>query len=250
MKSFKHSGQSGDIIYSLPAIASFNEKSNLYLQLNVKANLYEGAKNPLGNVFLNDNMFNFIAPLIEKQDYIEKIDIYKNQKIDIDLDQFRTVPINPAMGALTKRYFYFVNNFYDLSSPWLKVYESEESLKDKILVCRSERYRNEKLNYSYLQIYKNVVFCGIDDEWADFKRRVPNAERIIAKDAYQLAVYINSCKFFIGNQSFPFSIAEGLKKERLLETCTFAPNVIPMGGKCNEFVNQKSLENYVREYNK
>ena len=34
-----------------------------------------------------------------------------------------------------------------------------------------------------------------------------------------MAELINSCKFFIGNLGFAFSIAEGLKKPRLLEAC-------------------------------
>jgi hypothetical protein len=248
MKKFKHSGQSGDIIFSLAAIKSFNEESELYLNLNVKANLYQGAKNPLGDVYLNEKMFYFMKPLIDVQDYISDVKIFSGQKIDVDLDEFRTQPLNPAMGSLAKRYFYFIHNFIDLSQPWLTVPNKIDDLKDKILVCRSERYRNETINYSFLRTVKNVVFCGLDDEWNDFKKWVPESERIVANDALELATYINSCKFFIGNQSLSFSIAEALKKERLLEVNFFAPNNISSGGKCNDFINQKSFQNFVKLY--
>lgn len=249
MKKFKHSGQSGDIIFSLAAIKSFNEESELYLNLNVKANLYQGAKNPLGDVYLNEKMFHFMKPLIDSQEYISDVKIFSGQKIDIDLDEFRTQPLNPAMGSLAKRYFYFIHNFIDLSQPWLTVPNKIDDLKDKILVCRSERYRNETINYSFLRTVNNVVFCGLDDEWNDFRKWVPESERIVANDALELATYINSCKFFIGNQSLSFSIAEALKKERLLEVNFFAPNNISSGGKCNDFINQKSFQNFVKLYN-
>lgn len=250
MKSFKHSGQSGDLMYSLAAIKSFEQESNLYLNLNVKSNLYQGAKNPLGDVFLNQKMFDFMYPLLINQTYLKNVEVYTSQKIDVDLDQFRNQPINPAMGSLTKRYFYFIHNYIDLSMPWITVNDKIEELSDKILVCRSERYRNESINYAFLRTLNNIVFCGLDDEWNDFKKWVPNSQRIIAKDSLELATYINSCKFFIGNQSLSFSIAESLKKDRLLEVCHFAPNVISTGGKCNDFVNQTSFQNYITLYNK
>jgi hypothetical protein len=249
MKNFKHSGQSGDLIFSLAAIKSYNEESNLYLNLNVKANLYPGAKNPLGDVYLNQKMFDFMYPLLSEQDYLKDVKVLNGQKIDVDLDEFRTVPLNPAMGSLVKRYFYFIHNFIDLTKPWITSNKIYEDLNDKILICRSERYRNETINYAYLRNFNNIVFCGLDDEWYDFRKWVPNAERIVAEDSSQLAGYINSCKFFIGNQSLSFSIAEALKKDRLLEVNFFAPNNISAGGKCNDFLNQKSFQNFVNLYN-
>jgi len=198
MKSFKHSGQSGDLIFSLAAIKSFNEDSNLYLNLNVKANLYPGAKNPLGDVYLNHKMFDFMYPLLNSQEYIKNVDIFSGQRVDVDLDLFRTQPVNPAMGSLVKRYFYFIHNYIDLTKPWISVENKIDELSDKILVCRSERYRNETINYSFLRTLNNIVFCGLDDEWNDFR----------------------------------------------------APNNISAGGKCNDFVNQISFQNYVTLYNK
>ncbi len=250
MKKFKHSGQSGDLVFSLAAIKSFNEDSTLYLNLDVKANLYHGAKNPLGDVYLNKKMFEFMEPFLIHQEYISNVSIFDNQKVDADLDQFRTVPVSPAMGSLVKRYFLFIHNYIDLTLPWLKNEKNISELNDKILVCRSERYRNENINYAFLNTQKNVVFCGIDDEWEDFRRWVPKSERIVANNCLELSNYINSCKFFIGNQSMPFAIAEGLKKDRLLEICSFAPNVIPSGGKCNEFLTQQGFQNFVNLYNK
>ena len=35
-----------------------------------------------------------MLPLLKKQKYLEKVEIYENQNIDIDLNFFRNLPIN------------------------------------------------------------------------------------------------------------------------------------------------------------
>ena len=57
-----------------------------------------------------------------------------------------------------------------------------------------------------------------------------------------MATIINSCRLFIGNQSFPFSVAEGLKANRLLEVYPKAPNVIVEGAGANDFIYQPQFE--------
>ena len=35
-----------------------------------------------------------VLPLLQQQDYINQVEIFENQKIDIDLDLFRKIPMN------------------------------------------------------------------------------------------------------------------------------------------------------------
>jgi len=49
-----------------------------------------------------------------------------------------------------------------------------------------------------------------------------------------MASKISACDLFIGNQSMPFAIAEGLKVRRILEVAPAVPNVIPEGGEFYE----------------
>ena len=56
---------------------------------------------------------------------------------------------------------------------------------------------------------------------------------------------ISGGKLFIGNQSFPFSVAEGLKVVRLLEVYHRSPNVIPEGQHGYGFYFQKHFEDLV-----
>jgi hypothetical protein len=62
-----------------------------------------------------------------------------------------------------------------------------------------------------------------------------------------MATLINSCKLFIGNQSFPFSIAEGLKVNRLLEVYHLSPNVIVEGKGAQDFLYQPQFEKTVEQ---
>jgi hypothetical protein len=54
-------------------------------------------------------------------------------------------------------------------------------------------------------------------------------------------------RFFIGNQSFPFSIAESLKVKRLLEVYYLAPNVTVYGNKGFDFCAQPQFEKLVSD---
>ena len=44
-------------------------------------------------------MLNLFLPLIQKQTFISKIEKYTNQEIDIDLNIFRTLPVNICFNS-------------------------------------------------------------------------------------------------------------------------------------------------------
>ena len=57
-----------------------------------------------------------------------------------------------------------------------------------------------------------------------------------------MAQIINSSKIFIGNLSFGFTLAEGLKKPRLLESGPDFPLVYPNGKDAYDFYFQNHFE--------
>jgi len=72
---------------------------------------------------------------------------------------------NVGMPALSinRWYFYvFPDMACDLSEVWIDVPDSEIDLaRGKILVTRSERYRNDRIDYSFLKPYEDeIMFCG------------------------------------------------------------------------------------------
>jgi hypothetical protein len=244
--AFKHSGNSGDIIYALPAIfeLSKNGKANLYLQLN-QPGLYNLDYHPLGNVMLTAKMVELLKPLLLYQPRIASVDDYKQQPIDYDLDIFRNYTFLQDRGSISRWYFNVLGISYDTSQPWLAA-PKDEQYADKIVVARSHRYRSPVVDYSFLKKYPNKLFVGVQEEYEDMKKAVPDIEFKPVKDFLELATIINSCQLFIGNQSFPFALAEGLKVPRLLESYYKLPNVVVEGKGANDFLYQPQFEYAVK----
>ena len=49
---------------------------------------------PFGKYYLSESSIKKILPLLSKQDYLKRVDIFKNQEIDINLNLFREFAIN------------------------------------------------------------------------------------------------------------------------------------------------------------
>lgn len=246
LTSFKHSGNCGDIIYSLPTIWELSKKgkANIYLQID-QATRYNNY-HPLKNVMLNEKMAEMLKPLLLYQPLCNSCEIYKGGEIDYDLDIFRKYILLPDRGNIARWYFYIYAVFPSLSGPWL-IAPKDPSVKDSILIARSHRYRNPNISYDFLRKYPDVKFVGVEEEYLDMKRSIPNLEHAQVNNFLEMATLINSCKLFIGNQSFPFAIAEGLKVNRLLEVYYQSPNVIVEGHGAYDFLFQPQFESIVEQ---
>lgn len=245
LTTFLHSGNSGDIIYSLPVAFALAKKGKVifYLQIDQKA-AYIGF-HPLGNVMLNRKMAEMLIPLLNYQPDIESCSIYEGEEVDYDLDLFRRYTLHLDRGSISRWYFHVFGIGGTLYKPWL-IAPKDESLKDTIVIARSHRYRSPVIDYSFLKQYDKLLFIGVQEEYEDMKTMIPNLEWKKMNDFLEMATVINSCRLFIGNQSFPFSIAEGLKVNRLLEVYFITPNVIPEGPGANDFVYQPQFEASVK----
>ena len=245
--NFKHSGNLGDIIYALPAMYALagEAKINLYLQTD---NFVEtDHKHPLGNVVLNDKSVSLLKPLLLTQHQFNSLEIYQeNQPIDYDLDLFRTMPLHFDKGHISRWYFNVFATTYDLGKPWITV-KPEPSMNDKIVIARSVRYNAPAIDYSFLKTYNNLIFIGLPEEYELMKLSIPQLEYKKTTDFLSLASAIAGAKLFIGNQSFPYSLAEAIKVPRILESYYLSPNVIPEGENAYEFSFQPQFEFLVKK---
>lgn len=244
---FKHSGNLGDIIYALPAMYTLSKgkKIHLHLYVDQKAN-YGKMKHPLGTTMLSENMVSLLQPLLLAQVNFVKCDLYNNQPIDFDLDKFREYPFNLRTGNIARWYFLVFGINADLGKPWLHA-AANTSIKDAIVIARSFRYRSPGIDYSFLQAYGRTIFVGLQEEYEDIKKMIPKIEYQPVKNFLELASVIAGSKFFIGNQSFPFSIAEGLKVKRIMELYHRSPNVNVEGSKGYDFCYQPQFEKIVND---
>ena len=193
-------------------------------------------------MFLTDTNVDMLLPLFMNQPYIQKVDKYTNQEIDIDLNLIREMPINHDLDSV-RWYFQLTGVHSDLSVPYLFV-EPHKVIKNKVIIIRNVRRKNSFTNYKFLKKYENLLFIGLNDEYEDLKKEVPNLEYYDCKNFLEMAQIIKSGKFFLGNLSFGYTIAEGLKIPRLLEAGPDFPVVYPNGKNAYDFYFQEHFEKW------
>lgn len=248
--SFLHSGHLGDVINALPIIKeiSKNSKCNLYLQVN--KNLEKdalGYKHKGDKIYMTNKMVNMLLPLLNNQEYLNSVEVFNNQKIDIDLDLFRKMPMNFNLDEV-RWYFHLTGIHVDLSKQYLFA-NQHEKIKNKIVIMRSTRRKNNFINYKFLNNYEDVLFLGLKDEYEDLKLDIPKLNFYNCKDFLEATEIIKSSKFFIGNSSFGFTLAEGLKVPRVMESYPDFPVIYPNGGHGYDVYFQVHFENICRKLN-
>lgn len=256
--SFKTQFFSGDVIWMMAGIkrvcAELRSRAEFYLWLNREGAIYEGAEHPYGRVMQNQYSYQMLKPLIESQPYIDKFVPWKGENIIVDLDITRVMNINLPHGNIGRWASYvFPDMAPDLSIPWINLgdFHVDPDVMDKILINRTSRYQNGLINYFILRKYKEqLLFVGMPEEHKRFCEEwdidIPHYQ---VSDFLQLACAIKSCKFFIGNQSMCFAIAEAVKAPRILEIFPFAPNVMVSGKDGYDFINQAGLEYFIEYLN-
>ena len=246
--SFLHYGHLGDIINSLPVIKeiSKNSKCNLFIQKEKLIPKHVSLNDhPFGNVFLSEKSILKFLPLLKKQNFLNNVEIYNDQKIDIDLNFFRKLNINFNIDSV-RWYSHITGVHTDLSEKYLEVKESEK-FKNYIVILRSLRRQNKFINYSFLNNYKNIVFVGLKNEFDDLKKSIYHLEHYDSENFLELASIIKNSKVFIGNLSFGYALAEALKVPRLLESAPDFPLVYPNGSKGYDFYFQNHFEYLVKK---
>jgi len=258
--SLRHSMPAGDLLSALPGLKQVALDSGCKWVIHQiidrsygPSGAYPGAiysiKDDNGTpVTMNMATFEALRPLLIKQAYIEEFKVWDGEPVNFNLDELRQQGTTMPMGSINRYMFYvWPDAATDLSKEWLEPpYGYDHRVLGKILINRTQRYTNMLIDYNFLKKYEDkVLFVGLPDEYQAFcsENRL-DIPRLEAKDYYEIATAMYSCKFYIGNQSSLFQVAEGLKIPRILEVCQAIPNVIGSGPGFYDFVNQRSLEYY------
>jgi len=217
---FYHSGDLGDIIYSLPSIMLCGGGELLMGNHNLDPLLSPREK-------MTKNKFDFLYPLLLKLKYISNIEYVENvndSDIDYNLNKMRTFLYDHSylkqnkIKNLAETYTQLVGvkQFFNDELTWINV---DKKYISKFIISRSFRYRDN--TFPWQNIYEFIKneshFIGTDDEYDNFIKNFGFIPRYIVKDALDMAEIINGCECFIGNQSFPMSIAIAQGKNILQE---------------------------------
>ena len=187
-------------------------------------------------------------PLLKKQKYLEEVNIYSNQDIDINFDLIRDLPINLLFDNIT--YASVITGVQpDLTKPFISA-DSHSEFNNKIIIQRTFRYRNQFISYEFLNNFNDIFFVGTNEEYQDLKKIVKNLNFYDCKDFLDMANIVNSSRFVIANSSITFPIAEGLQIPRLLEACPDFPAAQPHGKNSFNFYFQSHFEEKFNFLNK
>jgi ADP-heptose:LPS heptosyltransferase len=216
-KNFLTSGKIGDLIHQLPVLKH-------YAKCNQKCNLYLNTTNP--PVYLKNSVdYNFVAPLLEKQNYINKFSIWDKEYIWGNLDDFR-INYNLKDNLCQRICNKFAVPLDIINKPWI----TADSIKiARFIFNRTFRYRNNKVSIYLTNILKHLndsVFIGHDDEYDDFVKTIGKIERYKCKDLLEMASVINGCETLIGNQSCAMALAIAQDKPFIQEVDLSEPNCI------------------------
>lgn len=260
--TIKSSQPVGDLIAMMPSLRQLYKKTGkrtlVYQALNVVGDGDVRAKQPFTNehgqsIMMGEQTFKMLKPLLKTQDYIQDVQEYVGQDIEYDMDEIRLKTFcNQNVGSINRVFWYaFPEMACDLSEVSLVVDKTETNTDyfDKVIINFTPRFRNHWVNYYFLKDYQDkLLFAGLEKERLEFCNKwlldIPLLE---TSDFYELAVAMNSCKFFMSNQTAFFQIAENLKIPRLLETDPQLAHVIPMGANGYDAYHNSQMEYYFKK---
>jgi hypothetical protein len=210
-RTFKHSGDMGDVVFSLPAILALGG-GVLYLDPD------GGFSSPLvkwkgrQRTKLTAAIIDSATPLLRLQPYIEDVRHWHGEPVDCDLDQFRRH-----------------NRYNNLSDSHLAAFNLPVTERDRAWLTVDAPVR---VPDRPLALARNLRYHGNDDFWEgmlpEFKQRAffvghPKEHEVFVQafghdvpymptpDILTLARVLAGCEQFIGNQGLPHAIAEAMK---------------------------------------
>lgn len=238
-KTFKHSGARGDLIYSLPTVIALGGGS---LYVNRKAIQIQDVE--LRYFIVDDEEMRSIQEFLRTQPYLSEVEDWDGRSIDFDLDIFREQ--NVAINLLTVAHLNSFKAEFDLRKPWIEVEKIPVIHRAEIVVSRTSRYHAFRFPWNELMTWANrAVFVGTEEEHQKFQEETGiSLPWEMPKSWMELAGMIRGSKLFVGNQSFPYSLAEGMKHPRVLEECQVCPNCHPQ----SENGHVKFTQGVIRKY--
>lgn len=230
---FHHSGDAGDVIYSLPIMKSLGG-GVLFLSPDCR---YGGPfKSRWSTSRGNPEWANNVGRLCNTQPYVWNT-IYTTStphSTDIDFNRFRKCYTSNSYDRWTSLFALHQKEFgLDLpeNEPWLTIQDPVIIPDRPIVVNRTERYRNPEFPWMQLveRHWKQMVFVGTPLEYDVFNCLCvpPQVVPYHPTDSLlDVARVIAGSKVFIGNQSCPMAIALGLGKNLIQEVWAGNPNCI------------------------
>lgn len=183
-----------------------------------------------------ERLYNAVGPLASVQPYISECRIINgDEHVDWASAAFRAKFFRLGNTLMLAH----LNNLIEVKGigshlinvvgnhKWLKVEPSLES-KGRVIINRTIRYRNTSFDWSKVVLHyrHRIMFVGSEHEWRDFIAECGYVDYRPTSNMLEVAQLIAGSELFIGNQSSPNAIAEGLKHRSIQETSLRVPDCI------------------------
>lgn len=229
---FVHTGNNGDILFSLNFVKELHENLNIsldefFIQTNVEMKYAQ--MHPNGNVGMTEGAAKFIKPLLEYTKLFRKVSYGDKIPDDgniINLSTFRKMTINFQAGNIQSWYYQLISEHLPQDYSKANIIINQEDIdyrfKDKIIISKTSRYNNVFVNWKCLDDFKDkFMFIGLEQEHQDFCNNYFDVSYYKVNDMLELAKILAGCKGMIGNAGGNFSLAEVMKIPRVLVSCEF-----------------------------
>jgi hypothetical protein len=225
VNTFRHAGDRGDIVAGLPTLRALGGGV-----LFIEAATYT-------REMLTPDRWCGLDTLIKQQPYISDVREWQRTQTTFNGNDWR-VRHGRAMrtGQFKDRPLtdwqldQYGLPFTERDTPWLTVEPRKEA---RVIFNRTgagrtihNTYHNRRFPWHFVweKYRKQAAFVGTPDEHSVFCATCGKVPHIPTKDLNEAAQVIAGCDLFVGNQSVCFWLAEGMKKNLVLEVWPEGPN--------------------------
>lgn len=226
----------GDFIHSLSVVKNVCEKrkvkANIYL--TDKIHLYNGDVWKMGC----EKAHRDLNELVMSQWFANSFEIlpdgFDEPHTNLSCWRLGIEDDRRKNGFYYRSWSELLSGYYDYeicpTYKWLNENLVNDEVKGKIAIHRSLHRHNPSFNWdSILNMDEEFVFVTSSiEEWERFPFKNDRVKLKLVSTISEMAIYINSCKYFIGNQSAPLSLASAFDVPRLIEldysSCVFYMN--------------------------
>ena len=233
---YKHAGDRGDCIYSLPAVKWISEQRKEKVLFLIEPASYTRER-------LTPDNWRGIDAIIKQQPYILDVQPFSGQRVDYNGNDFRTLmqrALAPGRATPEAKQTCLSDWMLDAhkiprtvkGDAWLTI--ADVNPVAPIVFNRSGPGRSRLVyqnpEFPWHEVWKKykdyAVFIGAPLEHEVFCKVNGEVPYYPTPDLYQAARVIAGCSLFVGNQSCCHAIAEGMKKNIILEVWKDGPNCL------------------------
>ena len=239
MKTYRHSGTLGDLIYSLSVVKKMAQQDVIFkvaignIERCVAQYGYRPDEvDPAHRGRFTEQDFAWLLPLLRRQPYIDAVDRWYPGDVepDVNLDRFRGTLFRGFEGNYVEAYhlaFDIPFTKEDYQTTWL---EADAQSVAPIVVSRTARYQDPNGDARWRELLQDIdlagsaVFLGTAAEHESFEQAVGKSIPYHkTADFLELANVVAGADLVMANQNFVYSLAMGLGRTTVLETIKIKP---------------------------